>query len=806
MSNNKSKVYNMNKTEISISEILRIIILRKWIIIIAIFISLIVALLFNALKKPVYQSSVLVKKEVSLDPNLQQDRIENLLSIKSQDEIETEMQLVQTRTVINKVINKLSLNILVTKIVLQDGTVTNIDLPITEYQNRFNLKEYPDDFPSINRINIGLNTFNAEFQIKQNVDGTFKFTDQADENPLLRTKYYSELKPEEWEIDIVWPKNNIGEIHFESIDYNEIYEDISTSIYTDKKIKTNIFEIAARSNYSLTTKLIANTIAEKYQESRIALRKDNIKYSFNFVDERLKEVSENLKNSENELSLFKSKENIVQIDEQSKNMIGFLSNLESEKLKNDLDLRLYNDKIKGIEKEMFKGGFVDQTFLTPENYQQTDSPFSNLLNELSRLELRKLELLQKRTEIHPDVSLLTDQINRIKDELSTYNQNTITAYQILSNAIGEKQNKLDSMISKYLIKLEKLPRQEAKLASLIRQRDAYEKMYTLLLDKREEIRVAELSKMQDIIILDPATESIKPIYPNKKLNLLVAGLFGVFLGLFGVVFAQTSDKKINDISDIERDYNFPILSVVPPFTKKLEEVILTTDIVKKRFVTMAEDHFKYKEAYRTLETKLASKIKGKSKTVMITSCEENAGKTTAASNLALTIAQSGKKVVLIDCDIRKPKIAEQFGLPKFSSGLIDYLMEKTDSPNIYKPIKLTKKTNLLMNIDIIPTGVFSNISGEILASERMRKLLENLEYYDFVILDTPPITQLSDALALGRIVKDTVLVVRSGQTIKESINWAIGELQTTDINFLGLLVNDCEVKNSSYKYQYSYAN
>ncbi len=145
-------------------------------------------------------------------------------------------------------------------------------------------------------------------------------------------------------------------------------------------------------------------------------------------------------------------------------------------------------------------------------------------------------------------------------------------------------------------------------------------------------------------------------------------------------------------------------------------------------------------------------------------------------------------------------------MPKYSSGLIDYLTEKTETPNIYKPIKLTQNSNLLMNIDILPTGVFTNISGEILASERMNTLLNNLKYYDFVIFDTPPITRVSDALSLGRIVKDTVLVIRAGQTEKESISWAISELQISDINFLGTLVNDCEVKDSSLKYQYGYTN
>ena len=318
------------------------------------------------------------------------------------------------------------------------------------------------------------------------------------------------------------------------------------------------------------------------------------------------------------------------------------------------------------------------------------------------------------------------------------------------------------------------------------------------------MKIAELSEMQDIIVVEPAVEAIKPIYPNKNLNLFFAGLFGLIAGIFAAIVTQSYDTKIGDINEIENSFNYPILSVIPPYKKKTKNLIANTDIVENRFITMMEEQYRHKEAYRTLEAKLVSILKGSPKKIMITSCEENAGKTTIASNLAITIAQSDKKVLLIDCDIKNPNIANQFGLPKFSSGLIDYLTEKTDTPNIYKPIRLSDNTNLIMNIDVIPTGVFTNISGEILASKRMKDLLASVGYYDFVILDTPPVTRLSDALSLGRIVKDTLLVVRVGQTIKQSISWAVGELQSADINFVGLVVNDCEVKSKSYKYQYGY--
>ncbi len=796
----------MKKTEISLTEIFRIIKRRKNILIISIILFVLLALLYNIFKKPIYKTSVLLKKEQFVENSTStQDQVKNILIPQNQDVLETEMELVKTRKVLNSVIEKLSLNVNVAEIVFPDGTTKKLNESLLDYQYNYQYKYDHEVYPKINTFNIGVKTLKGKFVAKNNNENSFAIIESENNTSLNETKKYSELDQSEWIIDIDWPNTESkAEVIFETEDYHKVINSLDQSVGVFKRIKTNIFEISVESKSPYAAKTIANTIAKEFREQRILLQKDNIHTSFNFIDDQLKEISLKLENAENELSYFKSKEKLISIDKRSKSIIEFLSRLEAEKLKTDLELTLYKTKARNIAREVVREGFVDQTYLTPEKYQSTDSPFSNLMKELSTLELKRIELLQKRKEIHPDVILLTEQINKVKNELSKFNHNTVTAFSIMINALQEKQNDLRKLIYKYSSDLKNLPEQENQLASLIRQKNVFEKMFTLLLNKREEMRISELSKLQDIIILDYAEEPIKPISPNKKMNLILGALFGFLIGFIAMFVKDFTNKQINDVYEIERDFDFPILSVIPPYEKALAKTIENTEAISNRFVTMMEDKLRYKEAYRTFETKLSTVITKEPKSVMITSCEENAGKSTAAANLAITVAQSGKKVLLIDCDIKKPSLAELFGLPKYSSGLVDYLTEKTETPNIYKPIKLTKNSNLLMNIDIIPTGVFSNVSGEILASERMKKLLNNVNDYDFVILDTPPITKLSDALSLGRIVKEAVLVIRPGQTVKESISWVIKELKAAGINFLGTLVNDCEVKKDSYKYQYGY--
>ncbi len=790
----------MKKKEVSLVELIGIINNRKKIIFIIVILSLLAALALNFFIPPVYQSSVLVKKDMNLENRYETDKIENILAIRNTDPLETEMELVTTRSVVDKVIEEKSLNIKIKNLIKKNGTVIQLNLPLLEYQNRYLSGKYPADYPKINKINIGYKTKGETFTIKNNVTEVY---DKKNRNVFKTNLEYSEKSKADWVIDIEFNMNNINAIEFTTLNYNKLIGSLTNNISTDKKIKTNIFSITAKSEYPYIAATIANSLAKNLKEVRKSQLKDNIKTNYLFIDERLNEVYKKLHNAESELSNYKAKENLAEITEQSRTLIAFLSTLESDKLKNDLELDELNNKISKINNQMENNKFVDQTYLTREQF---DAPFTKLLNQLNDLEIKKLELTQKRTKKHPEVIRLNEKIEEIKNKLKSFNFNTISALKIIKASNEKKEKRLNNLIRKYSNKLLKLPKQEAKLASLIRKKDAFEKMYTLLLDKREEMRLAELSKIQDLIVLDAAVEAIKPVTPNKYLNLALAGIFGLLAGLVGVILVHFTDKKVNDINDIEREFDYSILSVIPKYDKNIKKSISNSGRANQRFVTMMDEQFRFKEAYRTLETKLTSRVKSTPKKVMITSCEENAGKTTVSSNLALTIAQSGKKVLLIDCDIKNPSVAKEFNISNKKSGLVDYLTEKVSTPNIYKPIKVTNNSNLLLNLDILPTGEFANISGEILASDRMKDYLDNLDYYDFIILDTPPITRVSDAISLGRIVKDTVLVVRSAQTIKESISWAISELNNSEVKLHGLVVNGCNVKQNSYKYQYGYSS
>ncbi|MEJ2493640.1 MAG: polysaccharide biosynthesis tyrosine autokinase [Ignavibacteriaceae bacterium] len=343
-----------------------------------------------------------------------------------------------------------------------------------------------------------------------------------------------------------------------------------------------------------------------------------------------------------------------------------------------------------------------------------------------------------------------------------------------------------------------LPAKENRLARLLRQKNVYEKISTLLLDKREEMRMAELSKLQDITVVDPAHEPLTPVSPRKILNMLIAIILGGFVGLIGVFLLELKDSKLINLDELEEEFNLPIFSIIPSYSNDIKEKIKNSSESKDKFVTLMDEQEGFRETYRLLKTKILFQMEGREKIFMITSCEEDTGKTSIVGNLAVSIAQENKKVLVIDCDLRKAALSRMFDIPKNAPGLIEFI-ERDVAPTIY--------TKVLKNIDILPAGGTREDSSHLLNSERMRLLFNAIDtsFYDYIIIDTPPVTRVVDTLVLGRSIKDAVLVVRPGHSFKEAVLGGIQEMLQAKIKLRGIVANGAEVKDSYYyKYRYSY--
>ncbi len=808
------KKRNSSKEDFTLIDIFGMVFKRKSLLFISLIIFLLIAFIYNEYSSKVYEATTIIKKEKSYKER-NNDQLNDIIFIQNRDEIETEIELLKSRKVLERVVKELRTYFIIKKIEFSNQKKVKINKFLYNYLNEpiTNLpKKQAPEFKNI-KTTIQVNS-NEYYILKEgkelyhlyeaNTDSLI-LSSQFNKNIIRSIKDHShfiKFKLPNISFEFDWRNAKKGDkVYFKIKSIIGAVENLRQKLSVDKVRNTNLFELSVKSGSPKSAKILSDKIVEQYRESRLSQKKRSIKKSYDFIDEQLKSVEKKLKQAETELSRFKSKHHLVSVGESSKDIIEFLSSLESEKVQTDLELTEYTNKLNSMERELGQKEYFDQTYLTPNN-QRDRNPFSVLLEQLSDAELERLELLQKRTENHPDVIAVDERIAQIKEKLSNYNQNTLFAYKTIISSLQDKKENLETLIRDYSKKIENLPGQETKLVELTRKKSVYEKIFTLLLDKREEMRMAELSQLQDIVVVDEAHVPVKPIQPKKKFNLLIAIALGALFGLVSIFIREFQSVKITDINDIDSIYRFPILSVIPQYDRGIRNSLDQGSGLDENLVILGENNYSFREAYRQLRTKLDNLYPLTSKTMLFTSCEESSGKTTATANFATSLGEMGKKVLIIDCDLRKSQLSTFFNIKKSSFGLSDFLRKDTKLTLLH-PFELTKYSHL--KVDLIPAGRYSENSSELLGSNKMKMLIEKAEQkYDHILIDTPPLTQIVDTFVLGKFIRNVVLLIRPNSTVGQNIDWAIEEFDQSSMNLLGFVINACDIKKSSYRYKYRY--
>ncbi len=315
-------------------------------------------------------------------------------------------------------------------------------------------------------------------------------------------------------------------------------------------------------------------------------------------------------------------------------------------------------------------------------------------------------------------------------------------------------------------------------------------MYNILITKIKELDLGSDLKGTNIRIIDPAQVPRSPIGPKKGFNILFAAFIGLGLGVGLAFFLEYIDTSMKTPEDIKR-IQVPYMGFIPTFHPNNHlELIVQED--PKSLVS---------EAYRTLRTGiLFSGSKPPPQFIQVTSAGPQEGKTITAANMATVMAQSGSRVLIMDCDMRKPRIHEIFGIPN-ARGLSDLLLDGEDG---FSSIRKTK----LPNLDLLTCGTIPANPSELLSSKRMQRLLTLLgEKYDRIIMDSPPVLAVTDSIVLSRLVEGIILVVGAGTSNRNGVARAVELLKEVNARIVGAMLNNLNVDKERYYYsRYYYYN
>ncbi len=600
------------------------------------------------------------------------------------------------------------------------------------------------------------------------------------------------------------------------LDADQIATLLSKNVTIEQKRGLDIVEISSESPSPSEASLIANVYAQAYKTLNLEFNRNQLTLVKAFLLQQKNEKLTELNNSEELLKTFQEKGGIIALDDQAKELITQLSKFEADLNLAKMELSISEKTLKQYKEELRKQDPQLTAYL--ENFS-SEEYLKNLQTELARLEVNRDIALSNSKDKNLDNQVVKDYDAKIKElknklktkidgfkasifasspeEVKVLTKNIIEE-EIKNQSLEIKLKNLAAIVSSYDSKFNQLPKSAIEYARLQRSRESLEKLYILVEEKYQEAVINEQSQPGNVVIIDVARRPSSPAKPNRLLIILVGTILGLGFGLGYAFLRNYFDNTVKSPEDL-KDRNINVIGWVPQIQS------LDKSIAKDlEFIIYNKPDSVPSEAFRALRTRVQfSKVdQGNMKVIHITSSTPGEGKTLIASNLAGSFAQANHKTLLLDCDLRKPRVHTVFGMNR-QPGLVEHLFDQVDLATIIKPSKLA-------NLDVITVGTIPPNPAEMLGSKKMQDFIDHMKsLYDYIIIDSPPIISVTDSEIIAAYCDAVYLVVSANYTEFDLLDKALDLLKNSNVNFVGTILNNFVFKNSYgsyYKYYYYYYN
>lgn len=581
----------------------------------------------------------------------------------------------------------------------------------------------------------------------------------------------------------------------------------------EQKRGLDIVEITAESPSPFEAALIANTYASNYEKLNLRYERQQLITVKNFLEKQREEKLNDLVQSEENFKSFQEKGGIVAIDEQARALIDVITDFQSQRDATQIELVIAEKSLEQYKEELARQNPTIAQYI--ESYAK-EPRIKRLQENISLLEsqrdlaLANTQGAMRRKELVDDFdSRINDLKVTLDEQLSVYKASIFAStpeelkelsLKVLEEEIKKvtfksKYENLDNIVNRYEKRFNELPRQTIDYARYQRELTAYEKLYLLVEEKYQEALINEQSTPGNVLIIDRAIPPLNPSKPNRMMIIIVGLILGVGMGLTFAFVKNYFDNTVKTPEDIQNN-KLNVLAWVP----QIDTIDNNKDF---EFIVAKKPDSIHSEAFRALRTRIQfSRVKENPiKTILVTSSAPKEGKTFVAVNTAGSFAQANKKTIIVDCDLRKPRLHSIFKIQRFP-GFSDYFFGQASLEEIIHSSEVP-------NLSYITSGTIPPNPSEILSSDQMEAFIQRINsVFDVVIFDSPPIIAVTDSEILSRLVDATILVVSANQTEIELMRKSSEMINHEKNSFIGVLLNNFSYKSgygSYYKYYYYYS-
>jgi len=501
-----------------------------------------------------------------------------------------------------------------------------------------------------------------------------------------------------------------------------------------------------------------------------------------FINSRLENINAELGKTEGELQNYKQKNGMVELKMNASNSVSNQNTSEQKLAEMETQIELFNTIAREVESSS-----RNLTQVIPSNVGLDDESSTSLINKYNELVLERNRLLRSASESSPVVEPLTDQIRDL-------NVNIRRAIAAARKNLQIQRDAVLAQVTKYTDQVEETPQQERMLTQIGRQQEVKSGLYLMLLQKREENSISLAATADKGRLIDDPQLNGK-VSPNSTYIMLIAFVIGLAIPVFIILIIQFFRYKIEGHDDVARLTKLPIIA----------DIAIASNSAKGKadIVVHENQNNQMEEIFRSLRTNLQFMLHEGEKVVLFTSSTSGEGKTFTAANLSVSFGLLGKKVILVGLDIRRPRLAEQFGINDHKHGITNLLVK--DNPNREDVEAQILPSGVNKNLDLLMAGPVPPNPAELIARNSLDTIIEILkEKYDYIMIDTAPVGLVTDTLQIARVTNVSVYMCRADYTPKASFAMINSLAKEEKLPNMAMVLNGVDMSKRKYSYYYGY--